>query len=143
MAGVTVRDVDAQKFINAYAAHLKRSGKITVPAWADLVKTSCAKEMAPYNQDWFYVRVASVARHIYLRPGVGISALNTMHGSKKRRGTRPPHHETASGSINRHALQALEKINLLQKETTGGRKVTSEGQRDLDSVAATVFVATQ
>jgi hypothetical protein len=31
MPGVSVRDVDAQKFINAYAAFLKRQGKLPVP----------------------------------------------------------------------------------------------------------------
>jgi small subunit ribosomal protein S19e len=142
MPGVCVRDVDPHKFINAYAAHLKRSGKVAVPSWVDLVKTSCAKEMAPYNPDWFYVRLASVARHIYLCPGVGVGAFNLIHGSKKRRGTRPPHHQDAAGSINRKALQALEKLNLLQKDSNGGRKITSEGQRDLDSVAAQVYAAT-
>jgi small subunit ribosomal protein S19e len=31
MPGVSVRDVDAQKFINAYAAFLKRQGKLPIP----------------------------------------------------------------------------------------------------------------
>ena len=31
MTGVSVRDVDAQKFINAYAAFLKRQGKLQIP----------------------------------------------------------------------------------------------------------------
>lgn len=141
MAGASVRDVDPHKFINAYAAHLKRSGKVTLPAWVDLVKTSCAKELAPYNPDWFYVRVASIARHIYLSPGIGVGALNVMYGSKKRRGTRPGHHQDASGSVNRKAVQALERLNLLQVDSKGGRRITSEGQRDLDSVACQVAAA--
>jgi len=31
MPGVSVRDVDAQKFIDAYAAFLKRQGKLQIP----------------------------------------------------------------------------------------------------------------
>jgi hypothetical protein len=31
MPGTTVRDVDAQKFVEAYAAFLKRQGKLPVP----------------------------------------------------------------------------------------------------------------
>lgn len=31
MTGVSVRDVDAQKFIEAYAAFLKRQGKLPIP----------------------------------------------------------------------------------------------------------------
>jgi len=138
---VSVRDVDAHKFITAYAAHLKRSGKIDIPSWVDLVKTSCAKELAPYDPDWFYVRVASVARHVYLTPGVSVGSLNVVHGGKKRRGSRPSHHQTASGSVNRRALQALEKLSVLQKDVNGGRRITSEGQRDLDNVASQVYAA--
>lgn len=56
MTGVTVRDVDSHKFVKAYAAHLKRSGKLAVPSWVDLVKTGTNRELAPYDPDWFYVR---------------------------------------------------------------------------------------
>ena len=27
-----------------------------VPDWVDLVKTSKAKELAPYDPDWYYIR---------------------------------------------------------------------------------------
>ena len=54
--GVTVKDVAAQDFVIAYAAHLKSIGKIEVPKWADLVKTAAFKELAPYDQDWYYIR---------------------------------------------------------------------------------------
>ena len=57
MPGITAKDVDPQKLIIAYAAHLKRSGKLEVPKWVDLVKTGTFKEMSPYDPDWFYVRV--------------------------------------------------------------------------------------
>jgi len=46
----------AEAFITAYASHLKRSGKIDVPIWADIVKTGSYKELGPYDPDWFYVR---------------------------------------------------------------------------------------
>lgn len=59
MTGITVRDVDAQKFVVAYAAHLKRTGKLEVPSWVDLVKTAPHKELAPYDADWFYVRAGT------------------------------------------------------------------------------------
>merc|ERR1719162_1253794 len=69
MSQATVKDVPADAFIKSYAALLKRSGRLNVPKWVDLVKTGIHKELAPYNADWFYVRCAAVARHIYLRPG--------------------------------------------------------------------------
>ena len=52
----TVRDISGDKFIQAYARFLKRSGRVTVPKWAELVKTGYAKELAPTNPDWFYIR---------------------------------------------------------------------------------------
>lgn len=60
MTGVTVRDVDASKFVKAYAAHLKRGGKLAVPAWVDLVKTGTHKELAPLDPDWFFVRAGKL-----------------------------------------------------------------------------------
>lgn len=39
----------------------------------------------------------------------------------------------ASGSVDRKAMQALEKIGVLeQDEERGGRRITTAGQRDLD-----------
>jgi len=49
MSQATVKDVQAEAFIKAYAALLKRSGRLTVPKWVDLVKTGIHKELAPYN----------------------------------------------------------------------------------------------
>ncbi len=37
----SVRDVSAAKFIVAYAAHLKKSNKLNIPEWVDIVKTGC------------------------------------------------------------------------------------------------------
>lgn len=54
--GVTVKDVSAHEFVVQYAAHLKKQGKIQLPELVDLVKTGVSKELAPYNDDWFYVR---------------------------------------------------------------------------------------
>lgn len=139
MAGVTVRDVDAQKLVKAYAAHLKRSGKLPVPAWVDLVKTGTHKELAPYDPDWFYTRVAAVARHLYIRPESGVGGLTKAFGGRKNRGTLPSHRSCSSGSIARKALQALESLNLVEKGADGkGRRISSQGRKDLDQIAALV-----
>lgn len=57
MPGITVKDVSPHEFIKTYAAYLKRSGKLEVPKWVDLVKTGSFKELAPLESDWFYIRV--------------------------------------------------------------------------------------
>ncbi|KAH7093878.1 ribosomal protein S19e-domain-containing protein [Auriculariales sp. MPI-PUGE-AT-0066] len=118
-----------------------RSGKLEVPTWVDIVKTGAFKELAPYDQDWFYVRAAAVARHIYLRKQVGIGALAKLHGSAKSRGNRPSHHADASTNVQRKVCQALEKIGVLELGENGGRRITQDGQRDLDRIATAVVEA--
>jgi len=138
MGGVTVRDVDAQKFIGAYSAFLKRQGKLQIPGWVDTVKTSASNELPPQDPDWFYVRAAAVARHIYLRKTVGVGRLRKHHGSPKNRGSAPSHHVDASGQVDRRVLQSLEKIGVVEiDEEKGGRRITQSGQRDLDRIAKT------
>lgn len=75
-----------------------RTGKLEVPVWVDVVKTGTGKELAPYDPDWFYIRTAAVARHIYLRKHVGVGALQKLHGGAVNRGNRPSHHRDGSGS---------------------------------------------
>ncbi|EPQ54539.1 40S ribosomal protein S19 [Gloeophyllum trabeum ATCC 11539] len=133
-----VRDVAPDTFIAAYASHLKRAGKLEVPTWVDIVKTGPFKELAPYDPDWFYVRAAAVARHIYLRKDVGIGALTKLHGGRNRRGNRPSHHADCSASVQRKVCQALEKIGVLEQTDNGGRRISQDGMRDLDRIATAV-----
>eukprot|EP00741_Cyanophora_paradoxa_P017787 tig00021017_g17179.t1 len=142
--GVTVRDVAPADFIAAYAAHLKRTGKLEVPKWVDLVKTGVHKELAPYDADWYYIRAASMARKIYLRGGQGVGKFKRTYGGVKRgRSVLPAHFQYASGSILRNILKGLEKIKVLSKDPKGGRKITADGQRDLDRIAGQVSTGKQ
>jgi len=89
----------------------------------------------------FYIRAASVARHVYLRKTVGVGRLRKAHGGQKNRGSRPSHHVDASGSVDRKIMQALEKIGVLeQDEEKGGRRITTSGQRDLDRKFEHIFI---
>ena len=60
--GVTVRDVNAAAFIKAYAAHLKNDTNMRLPKWHDVVKTGVGRELAPYDEDWYYVRAGTCRR---------------------------------------------------------------------------------
>lgn len=35
---------------------INRSGKMKVPDWAIIVKLGRFKELAPYDEDWYYIR---------------------------------------------------------------------------------------
>merc|ERR1712020_785678 len=81
-APASVKDVDQQKFVVALSAFLKKSGKVKVPEGSDIVKTSVAKELAPYDEDWYYTRLASVARHLYMRAPVGVKTITKIYGGR-------------------------------------------------------------
>lgn len=61
---------------------LPRTGKMKVPEWVDLVKSARFKELAPYDEDWYYTRCAALARHIYFRSPVGVGAVTKIFGGE-------------------------------------------------------------
>uniref|UniRef100_T1IHB2 40S ribosomal protein S19 n=1 Tax=Strigamia maritima TaxID=126957 RepID=T1IHB2_STRMM len=138
MPPVSVKDVDQAAFVRALSAFLKKTGRLKVPEWIDCVKTGHFKELAPYDDDWFYTRVASVARHLYIRSPAGVGALCKIYGGRKRNGVKPSHYCRGSSTIARKALQALEIMKMVEKEQTGGRRLSSQGRRDLDRIAAQI-----
>jgi small subunit ribosomal protein S19e len=66
--------------------------------------------------------------------------LKKFYGGRIRRGHMPNKHRASSGSIARKAVQALEKIKVVEKNTDGGRKITQIGQQELDRIAQQVAV---
>merc|ERR1711863_110292 len=138
MPSIGVKDVDQQKFTAALAAFLKKSGKVKLPEWVDIVKTNVAKELAPFDEDWYYIRLASMARHIYIRSPVGVSTVCKIYGVRRNNGSKPSHWSAGSGTIARKALQTLEQLKLVEKDPNGGRRLSSQGRRDMDRIAAQV-----
>merc|ERR1712087_1004809 len=112
---VTVKDVEADKFITAFAQHLKRQGRFEIPKWADVVKTAKFKELPPNDPDWLYVRTASMVRKIYIRGGSGVGAFTKVYGKQQRRGTCTNKFSKGSGKICRYILQKLEEMGLVEQ----------------------------
>ncbi|CAK9074580.1 40S ribosomal protein S19-1 [Durusdinium trenchii] len=110
-------------------------GRFELPKWADVVKTSKARELPPSDPDWLYVRTASMVRKIYIRKGMGVGAFRKVYGSQQRRGTCTNVFTKSSGKIARYILQQLEEMGLVEQDEEGGRMITKEGQRELDTVA--------
>ncbi|GFR13576.1 40S ribosomal protein S19, partial [Trichonephila clavata] len=119
MPSINVKDVNQMQFVRALAAHLKKTGKLKVPDWVDVVKTGVYKELAPYDEDWFYTRCASIARRLYLRSPVGVKTFAKVFGGRQRRGTRPSRFCRGSKNIARKAMQALEALKIVEPDTNG------------------------
>ncbi|XP_074602433.1 small ribosomal subunit protein eS19G-like [Brevipalpus obovatus] len=144
VSSVGVKDVNQQLLVQRIADFLKKSGKLKVPDYVDIVKTGLFKELAPFNEDWYFVRCASIARHLYLRSPTGVGSLTKVYGGRYRRGVRPSHFCRASGSVIRKALQSLEAIGWVSKDAaTNGRKLTAQGNRDLDRLARQLKASTR
>jgi len=139
----SVKDVDQHEFVRQVAAFLKKSNKVKVPEWADLVKLGKYKELAPIDPDWYYVRTASVVRHLYFRSPAGVGAFTKVYGGRKSNGTTPSHFCRGSSSVIRKALQTLEAIKWVEKGEDGkGRQLSKQGRKDLDRIASQMQQAT-
>ena len=132
---VTVKDVEPAVFISAFAQHLKRQGRFELPKWNDIVKTGVSRELAPYDPDWLYTRAASLIRKVYIRSGSGVGGFSKVYGKAKRRGTQTNTWNTGSRKIIRYCLIQLQGMDLIEEDENGGRRITKEGQRELDTVA--------
>jgi small subunit ribosomal protein S19e len=141
---VTAREVQADKLVSVVKEDLKKVGEIKPPVWATVAKSSVAKNRPPEQEDFWFMRAASVLRRIYMDGPVGVAKLRTAYGGRKKRGTRPPEFRDGGGSILRKVLQQLETAGYVEKSKKGvGRKVTPKGQKLLDNAAYKVMQAKQ
>jgi len=140
----SVKDVDQHEIVTQIAGFLKKSGKVKVPDWADVVKLGKNKELAPNDPDWYYTRAASIARRLYIRSPTGIGSLKKVYGGNIRRGTTPNRFVKASGAVIRKALQTLESLKWVEKVPEGnGRRLTKQGRKDLDRIASQLRKSTR
>lgn len=131
----TVRNFPPRLFIILYANFLKLSGRIELPSWINIVKTGSNKINSPENPDWFFDRMAALARKFYINRGKGIGNFRKEYGGKKRKGARPPKKVLCSGKILRFALQQLESLNIIYRDEDGKRKITKKAKQDMDNRA--------
>ena len=145
-----VKDISAAQFIAAYAAYLKKSGKVTLPKDVDVIKTGVRKELAPYDPDWYYIRMAAIARRVYIRGGLGAGGLARVFGGANRKSCMPQHFEKDAQGLIRHILIQLEKNGVVEtivlqhtsgSKVTAGRNISSKGKRELDRVARSIAAA--
>ena len=130
-----VKKVEPNKLIEAVARELRKIKEIRPPEWAKFVKTGVYKERPPEQEDWWYIRLASILRKIYIYGPVGVSRLRTAYGGCKNRGVKPEKFRKGSGSIIRKALQQLEAVGFVKTVERKGRVITEKGKRFLETIA--------
>jgi small subunit ribosomal protein S19e len=138
---VSVYDVPADALIEDVADRL--SDRIEEPEWVEFAKTGHNREMPPEQDDFWYVRSASLLRKVAKKGPIGVDRLATEYGGRTR-GTnryRVSGNSSATGSkkIIRTALQQLEEEGLVQTAKGQGRRITPEGRSFLDNAANDVL----
>jgi small subunit ribosomal protein S19e len=134
---MSVYEVPADKFNEKLAATLEKMPEFAMPEWALFVKTGVCKLRPPTNNNWWYNRVASILRQIYIKGIVGVGRLRNKYGDRKNRGVKPEKFAKASGKMIRVMLQQAEKAGYLEKVKEGkrfGRRLTISGKKFLESI---------
>lgn len=128
----TAYDVPAGKLIDKAAADLQ--SRIKSPEWARFVKTGSQVQRPPTQENWFFIRTASILRRVYTDGPVGVERLRTVYGGRKSRGARVSHFRKSGGKILRYALQQLESLEFVKKSKKG-REIAPKGRKYLDNLA--------
>ena len=92
-----IKDINASKLIREASSELKSVETVKIPSWARFIKTGPAKMRQPDNNDWWYMRAASILRKVAVDGPIGVSKLKTKYGSKKNRGHRPEEFRKGAG----------------------------------------------
>jgi len=127
---------DPEQFIPALAEALKKIPEFEAPEWVAFVKTGTSRERPPVDEDFWYVRAASILRQLYIKGVVGVGKLRSRYGSRKDRGGKPDKFKKSGGKIIRVILQQAEAAGLVEKVTRmqHGRRLTQTGRDLLDSI---------
>jgi len=134
---MSVYDVEPQQLIEKVAQELKKFEELKPPEWIYFVKSGSHAERPPQQEDFWYIRCASLLRYLYINGPIGVSRLRHKYGGRKSRGVAPHKHRKASGNIIRKALQRLEKIGFV-KTTKKGRELTPKGKSFLDKISTQI-----
>ncbi len=136
---MSIYTVEPAKLIQSIAEKLKEYPEIFPPEGSRFWKTAFFKELAPVEEDFWYIRCASLLRKINKFNEIGVNRLRKKYGGRNRKGSGLNHSAKASGKIIRVALQQLEKANLIEITEKKGRKVAKEGHSLLERTAYSIL----
>jgi len=139
---VTLYDAPVDALLEALAADL--ADRIEEPDWAEFTKSGPGHEFPPEQDDFWYVRAASILRRVAIDGPVGVDRLSTHYGGASGGSNRyrvaPRHRADASEKVIRTILTQLEEVGLVERPPNDeGRVVSAEGRSLLDSTAGEVL----
>jgi small subunit ribosomal protein S19e len=139
---IRASDVNQIDLVNSLAEELKKEKLLTPPSWSKFVKTGSSKDRIPSQEDWWYLRGASILRRMYLdnRP-IGVNRLRRVYGDKEKNRYSGKHFQPAGGAIIRKLLQQLEQSGLIMKvkiQNRPGRRIAPKGISLSDKTAKKV-----
>ena len=76
---VTALDVDSNLLIEKAAKKLKQMG-IQKPEFVGMVKSGSHAERVPVQEDFWYIRCASLLRQAYLKGEIGVNRMRRHYG---------------------------------------------------------------
>ena len=130
---VNVREVPPELLMKQLTEEFKKK-KLEVPEWTDSLKAGIHREKSWEEPDWFYTRLASTLRKVYVKGPIGISKLSEDYGGRVDRGSQRYHPGKGSRYIVRQMLQTLEKLGYVKKEKRG-RIIAPAGASILDKAS--------
>lgn len=134
-----IKDCKPDVFVAKLAAHLKNERKLTPGAWTIFAKTAAAKVISPTDQDWYYIRAASMLRQAYNKGSLGTNACRNLYGCAKNGKSVPHHFSLASGKIHREILRGLVSAGYMKVEDRNDqcprRVLSPQGKRALEQLA--------
>lgn len=131
--------IEPEILIKVIAEKLKEYSEIKPPEGSEFWKTAFFKELAPLEEDFWYIRCASLLRKLNKIGEIGVNRLRKKYGGRNRKGKGLNHSAKGSGKIIRVALQQLEKANLIKKTERNGRKIAPEGKSLLERTAYSIL----
>ena len=76
-------DVNQIELVNELARKLEEEKLTPPPDWAMFVKTGSAKDRVPSQDNWWYLRAASIMRRMYVnKKPIGVNRLRNIYGDK-------------------------------------------------------------
>lgn len=130
---VNVKEVPPELLMKQLAEEFKKS-KLEVPEWTDYLKAGIHKEKSWDDPDWFYTRLASTLRKVYVKGPIGIARLSEEYGGRVDNGSQGYHPGRGSRYIVRQMLQTLEKLGYVKKDKKG-RSIAPGGASILDKAS--------